>query len=223
MDDHADPVLLGRRSRPDYADFSSEVAYDDHKIRFVVKHARGRDVLDIGCVQHNPENYRSKYWVHRALAGVSKSLLGIDLFGEGVRFLQELGYNVRPADAQAFQLDQRFDVIVAGDIIEHLEDFGVFVDYCKAHLRPGGRLLISTPNPWYWRNVAKAALIGEVNTNPEHTCWLCPRTLRQLLARHGLGIAAVEFGSRYWRDRLMPLPRGIKHTSFHAEVRVLSE
>jgi len=33
----------------------------------VLKFATGKDVLDLGCVSHDPESYRSRYWVHKAL------------------------------------------------------------------------------------------------------------------------------------------------------------
>jgi 2-polyprenyl-3-methyl-5-hydroxy-6-metoxy-1,4-benzoquinol methylase len=200
------------------ADFSDKIEFNDHKIRFAVKYCRGRNVLDIGCVMHNPENYKSKYWLHKALKTVSASIVGIDLYSPGVDHLNALGFNVLTADAQGFDLGRKFDVIMAGDIIEHLEDFRGFLDSCKRHMHEDSRLLISTPNPWYWRNVAKAAFLKEVSNNPEHTCWLCPRTLRQLLSRHNLKIGEIVFGSRYLRDRLMPLPRGWKHPSFHVEV-----
>ncbi len=213
-------ALQGAKIAPDVNDFGEDIAYDDHKIAFAVRHARGKDVLDIGCVQHNPENYRSRYWVHNALREVSKSVIGLDMYEPGVRYLRERGYEVIAGDAQSFRLDRTFDVIFAGDVIEHMDDFGGFLECCSSHLRPGGRLLISTPNPWYWRNIVKAALLAEIKTNPEHTCWLCPQTLRQLLERHGFAIATVVFGSRYRKDKWMPLSAGWKHTSFHAEAFV---
>lgn len=70
----------------------------------------------------------------------------------------------------------------------------------------------------YWRNVVKAIFRSEVANNPEHTCWLCPRTLRQLVRRHSMEVAEVSFGSRYLPDRVMPLPKGVKHTSIHVVV-----
>jgi 2-polyprenyl-3-methyl-5-hydroxy-6-metoxy-1,4-benzoquinol methylase len=210
--------LKGNLFKPNQADFSNEIAYDDHKIKFACKYARGKSVLDIGCVEHNPENYKSKYWLHKALKEVASSLVGMDLYAPGVKYLNEVGYNIICADSQQFDLNQSFDVLIAGDIIEHLEDFHGFLTSCKRHMHADSRLIISTPNPWYWRNVVKASLSPEVNNNPEHTCWLCPRTLRQLLSRHNLAIGEIAFGSRYMRDRLMPLPSGLKHTSFHAEV-----
>ncbi len=200
------------------SDFSNDIAFDDHKIKFAVKYCRNKKVLDIGCVQHNPENYKSKYCLHKALKEVSSSIVGIDLYKPGVDDLKERGFlNIIYADAQQFELGEKFDVIVAGDIIEHLEDFHGFLESCRRHMHNGSRLIISTPNPWYWKYMIKAVISNEVSNNPEHTCWLCVRTLRQLLRRHNFDIGEVVFGSRYWRDRLMPLPRGWKHTSFHVE------
>ena len=173
-------------------------------------------------MQHDPENYRSKYWVHKALKAKAKNLLGLDLSEDGVNYLRTKGFNVEFGDAQDFSLGQSFDVIVAGELIEHLEDFSGFFSCCKAHLRENGKLLISTPNPWYWKNIIMAVLHNEIRVNPEHTCWFCPSTLRSLARRHGFDIKEIEFGSRYLADRLIPLPRGIKHTSWHA-VLVISD
>jgi len=33
-----------------------------------------------------------------------------------------------------------------------------------------------------------------------------------------MDVGEIKFGSRFMRDRLLPLPRGWKHTSYHAEV-----
>jgi 2-polyprenyl-3-methyl-5-hydroxy-6-metoxy-1,4-benzoquinol methylase len=212
--------VLGDKRRPDIDDFSGSIAFSDHKISFMVKHTRGKRVLDLGCVQHNPENYRSKYWLHKALKEVASHLEGLDIYAEGIEYLRDRGFHVIVGDAQDFHLGRQFDVIVAGDIFEHLENFEGFLSCCKAHLASQGKLLISTPNPWYWRNIVKAGVLGRVSNNPEHTCWLCPETLGQLVARHGMRVMEIAFGSRYMRDRLMPLPRAIRHTSFHAVVMV---
>lgn len=219
MESNANPVNFnGDSFAADKSDFSDEIAFNDHKIKFAVKYCKNKNVLDIGSVQHNPENYKSKYWVHKALKEVSSSIVGIDLYKSGVDYLNKRGFNMIFADAQQFELGKTFDVIMAGDIIEHLEDFSGFIESCKRHMHSESRLLISTPNPWYWRYIVKAALSKEVSSNPEHTCWLCPRTLRQLLSRHDMYIGEIVFGSTYLRDRLMPLPSGWKHTSFHVEI-----
>lgn len=210
--------LLGSEHKPDVKDFAEEIAWNDHKISFVVSYCRGKDVLDLGCVQHNPENYKSKYWLHKALAQVANSLEGLDLYEAGVEYLKKLGYQVVVGNAEHFDIGKKYDVIVAGDLIEHLEDLRGFLSSCRSHLRPGGRLLLSTPNPWYWRNVVKALVFGRVSANPEHTLWMCPTVLRQLLARHNMKIQHWHYGSRYLKDRIMPLPKGVRHAGFHAVV-----
>ncbi|MGL1935170.1 MAG: methyltransferase domain-containing protein [Fibrobacterales bacterium] len=224
MENRTDPQKLkGDQFVAFSGDFSETIAFNDHKISFAVERARGKKVLDIGCVHHNPENYKSKYWVHKALKEVASSLVGLDLFKPGVEYLNERGFNIQYEDAQNFSLGETFDLIFAGDIMEHLEDFSGFIESCKKHMHIGSKMIVSTPNPWYYRNMIKAALHTEVNNNPEHTCWLCPRTLRQLLNRHELDLGEVQFGSRYLKDRLLPIPKGWKSTSFHAEVVPLKE
>lgn len=212
--------ILGKNASPLSGDFSDDIAFDDNKIAFAVRHCSKKDVLDLGCVQHNPENHKSKFWLHKALREVSGTILGMDIYEPGVEYLRGQGFNVVLGDAQSFDLGRKFDVIVAGDLIEHLDNLGGFLASCRKHLRPGGELLISTPNPWYWRHIVKAALRGRVGVNREHTLWLCPTTLSQLARRYDFAVDDVEFGSRYKQDLLMPLPRGIKHRSFHAVLRL---
>jgi 2-polyprenyl-3-methyl-5-hydroxy-6-metoxy-1,4-benzoquinol methylase len=43
-------------------------------------------------------------------------------------------------------LDNFFDVIVAGDVIEHIYDTDFFLEEIRRVLKPGGKLLLSTPN-----------------------------------------------------------------------------
>ncbi len=109
---------------------------------------------------------------------------------EDVRDLQARGYDVVAADAQDFDLGQRFDTVVAGEIIEHLSDVGGFLDSVHQHLEPDGHLVRTTPNPWTFHRFRRA-LFGDVPSNPEHTCWFDERTLRQVLERHSFEIDSV--------------------------------
>ncbi len=211
--------LLGKSFPADARDFGAEPDFTDHKLAYVVARCRGRDVLDIGCVNHDPASYQSRYWLHGAIKRVARTAVGLDLYDEGIDYLRARGFDVRHGDAQRFELGQDFDVVVGGDVIEHLANLDGFLRSCLLHLRPGGSIVLSTPNPWYWRFPLKAALFGRVTCNAEHALWLCPVTLAQLVARYGLEATDVEFGSRYLRDRLMPLPKGLRHTSFHVTLR----
>lgn len=211
--------ISGNKISAHDGDFSSNVALNDHKISFVQKHVDGKKVLDLGCVMHNPRNMESKYWLHRAIQTKANYLLGLDLYEEGVKKLNEAGYNVIFGDAQDFHIDEKFDVIVAADIIEHLHNAAGFFNSCIEHMTSNSKLLISTPNPWYWRYIVKA-VYRPVTVNEEHTCWYCPTTLAQLSKRFGLVVDSVSYGSRYTVDNIMPLPKRLKHTSFHTVLKL---
>ncbi|MBP2316396.1 class I SAM-dependent methyltransferase [Azospirillum soli] len=200
---------------------SPDIAWSDHRIRFFTKLVTGKRVLDIGCVEHDREKFKSPYWVHRALTQAAKSVVGLDYDEAGVAFLRENGFNVLIGDACDFDLGETFDVIVAGDVIEHLDNTGGFLKSCRRHLSPGGMLLVTTPNPWYWRHIAKAVVRGRVQSNVEHVCWIDPVLLGQLAARHGFALREdeVEYGTREWFNRILPLPTMVKHSTYHAILR----
>ena len=202
---------------------STEIEFDDHTISFFCKYAKGKTVLDLGCVNHNPLNYRSKYWVHRALCRVASDCIGMDKYEAGVIFLNEKDYKVLVGDAENFNLNRKFDVIVAGELIEHLGNVSNFIECAKAHLNPSGVLLLSTPNPWHWRFLVKGLFSCDVKPNPEHTCWFCLPTITQLLSRHNMVVKEIKFGSRYWPDRSLPLPRLIKHATLNLAATILSK
>lgn len=171
-------------------DKDRQIAWDDHRIKYFSGFCSGKVVLDIGCVHHNPENYLSKYWDHKSLHKVASRVGGIDLNKEGVECLR--GYDIRLADACNFDLREKFDVIVAGDVIEHLDNPGGFLDCCFRHLVDNGALLISTDNPWFWKHLARAIVLGRVKNNLEHVTWIDPVLLRQLAERHKFEFEETE-------------------------------
>jgi 2-polyprenyl-3-methyl-5-hydroxy-6-metoxy-1,4-benzoquinol methylase len=77
---------------------------------------------------------------------------------------------------ETHQLGETFEVIVAGDVIEHMSNPGLFLDNCRRHLEPGGQLILTTPNA-KWPTVF-------LRPNPTHALWHDHYTLRHLLERH---------------------------------------
>lgn len=144
-------------------------------------------ILDLGCVQHSAEKASNEDWVHGRLYDVGEKVVGLDYEAEEVERLREQGYDVVHGDAENLSLDERFDVVVAGELIEHLSNVGNFLDGVHDHLRPSGEFVMTTPNPWAFHRF-KQALFGDVFSNEEHTCWFDERTLRQLLGRHGFEV-----------------------------------
>lgn len=194
-------------------------SFNDPKLDYFCQRAAGKVVLDLGCVNHDVTDEASRFWLHKALREVAADLTGLDYLQDAVDVLVGQGYNVVQGDAQDFHLGRKFDVIVAGDIVEHLNNQDGFLKSCMAHLKDDGMLVISTPNPWFWKHSLLSVLHEEVPNNDEHTAWFCPRTYRQLAARYGLELGETRFVTRYWKDRIWPLPRGIRNPTWLATLR----
>jgi 2-polyprenyl-3-methyl-5-hydroxy-6-metoxy-1,4-benzoquinol methylase len=50
-----------------------------------------------------------------------------------------------------FNLSEKFDVVVAGELIEHLENTEIFLNNVKRHLKKNGIFFLTTPNPTSFR------------------------------------------------------------------------
>lgn len=161
----------------------------ERRYPYIRKHIKSKSVLDIGCVEHNPSNSAEEYWLHDKIRRDAASTVGLDLVEAPE--LNEQGYDIRVADACDFDFDETFGAIVAGELIEHIDDFDGFLSSVKSHLSDGGKLILTTPNAMSILYSVKRALLGDF-VNGEHTCWFGPQTIRQLLSRHGFETTEIE-------------------------------
>ena len=145
----------------------------------ILKNIVGPAILHIGCAGHQvaPE---SPYWLHEQLHKHFPDLYGIDISQENLNRMGQLGYrNIFRQSAESFQFDFKFDTIIAGELIEHLSNPGLLLNQSRLNLKPGGRLIITTPNPFSLLNNWYALLkFPRTCQNPEHTTWFCIETLR---------------------------------------------
>ena len=163
----------------------------------VISHISAEDrVLDIGCVQHTLEGRDWKnppfgLFLHADLARHAKEVIGLDIIEEEVERMSHAGYDVRVGDAQAFDFDETFDAIVAGELIEHLENPGKFLECCREHLSEDGVVILTTPNP-HNLQFSLWALFGKA-VNEEHTLWLDHDVMETLAQRAGLSLTDYEY------------------------------
>lgn len=150
-------------------------------------------ILDIGCVHHSADKEAGEeHWLHEELCHLSDNVVGLDYLEEEVEELNERGYDVLAGDAESFSIGRQFNVIVAGELIEHLSNPGKFFERVNEHLLSGGKMILTTPNPWYARRFLEAA-IGGINVNPEHTAWFDKQTLTELLNRYDLTVSEFRY------------------------------
>ena len=76
-----------------------------------------------------------------------KNVLGIDLNEQAVNFAANFrNLNVKQVNINEFSSDERFDVVVSIESIEHANDLEGYISSIKSHLQNKGFLLISTPH-----------------------------------------------------------------------------
>lgn len=154
--------------------------------------------LDVGC---------SSGYLARRLAERGASVVGIDVDKQAVEEAREVCEQVLTGDVETMELPfpkQSFDVVLCGDVIEHLRDPEAFLVRVRPLLRPGGRLVLATPNVANW--AMRLGLLGGRWRYTErgildrtHTHLFTKRSLVQTLERAGYRI--VEF------DVTAPVPR----------------
>jgi SAM-dependent methyltransferase len=156
-------------------------------------------VLDLGCVNHDIGNADSELWLHKTVVEVSREVLGVDYLAEEVGMLRERGFEAMAGDVtKPLAIDRQFDVIVVGNLIEHLSNFDGLMSNIRRLLAPDGVVLIGTANPFFREQYFYSALKNDIIVNPEHTCWIDPVTLNQLSRRFGLETAEVRWIKEKW-------------------------
>ena len=171
------------------------------KVEIICSYCRGKKVLDVGCVRHSAD-YALNHpnWLHRKIKEVADSVLGVDYLQGEVRKLRAKNYNVIYGDVtKELDIDDSFDVIVAGDLIEHLTNFDGFFQNILRLLKNDGVLIITTPNPFYSDLFFYSVFKKNIIVNPEHTCWIDPVTLNQLVSRYNFEIEETYYIKNSWR------------------------
>ena len=156
----------------------------NQKIPFVQDICKTKNVLDVGCVGQD-NDFSSEAWVHKHLKSVSASLLGVDINKAGIEEARKLGYNILHVDELK---DKTFDVITMLDVIEHVNDICQFLEYYSVYLERGGKMVITTPNPFNVRQFFNILLFGLPSINPEHTTFIDPINFNEISNRLGMKI-----------------------------------
>jgi SAM-dependent methyltransferase len=162
-----------------------DLAYFDHRysytLQLMAQQLGGRKgrLLEIGC---------GAGFFLKAAERNGWHTWGIELSEAGSTFARDrLGLRVRrePAEQSGFD-DGSFDIVVMFDVIEHLLEPMAILRTARRVLRPGGAILVSTPN----LNALSRTALGDswaVLSPGEHLYYFTEATLSRALERAGFG------------------------------------
>jgi SAM-dependent methyltransferase len=171
--------------------------------------SRGRKVLHLGCTNwpYTAESERAGTLLHRALDVAAGELWGLDSDPSGLTALAGLGFSqlvrgdlhqlgdARPLD-DATPMGQ-FDLVIAGEVLEHLTNPAAMLQGIRPLLRPGAELVITVPNAYCaFRFVSYASSRWRGNpepVHPDHVAYYSETTLTRLLDAEGYDVVDLAF------------------------------
>jgi methionine biosynthesis protein MetW len=151
----------------------------------------GRRVLDLGCRDGAlTRAYRE-----------GNEIIGVDADRDALAEAAKLGIETHRADLDEplpFE-DESFDVVVAGELLEHLRDPRLLVAEARRMLRAGGTLVASVPNSYRLKNRLRFLVGRKPEDDPTHLQMFATSDLHALLA------GFEETRLHYIAGRLVPL------------------
>lgn len=154
------------------------IDFDQYEMRYrtkgkliaysLVEGSTGKCALDVGC--------RDGYWSEK-LRSKGYEVASIDLEPHCPGALRVDANESLPFD------DDHFDLVWCTEVIEHVKDPAFTIAEFKRVLRPGGQLLLTTPNErfWFYRLFELLGVDLASIQNEDHTCSFTFDSLRELV------------------------------------------
>ena len=161
---------------------------------------KGKTILDIGC----RDGVLTQYYLSE------NNVLGVDVDSIALNRAKDLGINVCEMDLYGNWEEineNNFDVVVAGEVLEHLFYPDEIIDKLVKHLKNEGVFIGSVPNAFSLKNRFKYLFgikKGTPMSDPTHVNHFSRRELKNLLSKHFTSVEILPLGRFMWLDWLWP-------------------
>ena len=173
------------------------------RVEYILSQSEGKRVLHLGCTNwpYTEDSLAAGTLLHSAIRDRCTEVYGIDSDVAGLELLRQKGFeNLYFADLESLEdceIKDTFDLVIAGEMIEHLNNPGLFLNGVRQFLGPGSVLLITTVNAYCFVRALLYAFKGRGGENepvhPDHVAYYSYSTLSLLLKRHGFERTEILF------------------------------
>jgi SAM-dependent methyltransferase len=181
---------------------SESIALVD-RVKFIKEACEGKKVLHLGCTDYpfTEKVIEHNMLLHFEIGKIAGELYGFDFDQAGIDILEKHGVkNLYRADLEKLDevgLSETFDVIIAGEMIEHLSNPGLFLRGIKRFMNKDTKLIITTINAYGALRYALYALRGKGGSNepvhPDHVSYYSYSTLNLVIKREELMVERFCF------------------------------
>ncbi len=173
------------------------------RVEFIKKMSAGKRVLHLGCTNYpyTKDSIDKEMLLHFELEKIAGDLYGFDYDQAGIDILSNKGVkNLYRADLEKLEevlLSETFDVIIAGEMIEHLSNPGLFLKGIQRFMNEQTILVITTINAYSALRFMLYGLRGKGGKNepvhPDHVFYYSFKTLSLIVQRENLKIKEFYF------------------------------
>ncbi len=168
----------------------------DQRTEMLVQDCAAKRVLHLGCADFpfTEEKLANGTMLHGALKKVASELYGSDLHVASLSLMRENFPNCvffEPRDTPG-DIASKIDVVVAGEILEHVCNFSEFGTELRSYCKNHAELIVTTPNAYSFKGAARA-LAGREAQHPDHLSLSSPSTLKRLFGQFGFQCIAEQF------------------------------
>lgn len=170
------------------------------KEAWIVGRVRGARVLHVGCTDWplTAKRIAERNLLHAKLCDACEVCVGVDLDREGIEVLREQlpGSEFHVWNAEALADNQQiaarsWDYIVAGDVVEHMNNPGLFFTAAARLLANGGKLIVTVPSAFSARRFFWLILTGNEQVHADHTGYFSESTLLRIAERNRLRLTGL--------------------------------
>ena len=173
------------------------------RVDLIMEMCAGKKVLHLGCANYpyTQNSIDNKMLLHYDIEKSAGELYGFDFDQPGLDILAANGTgNLYRADLEKLDevaMSETFDVIVAGEMIEHLNNPGLFLTGIQRFMNAETRLVLTTINAycgmrWFWYGL-RGRRGKQEPVHPDHVAYYSYSTLSLLVKRHGMDIDSFMF------------------------------
>ena len=164
----------------------------------ILRLCASRKILHLGCADVPFTVQRGEQLLHRRLSNVTNPALlwGLETSWEGVELLRGMGFdNILHCNAEQLEVrlkEEEFDIILAGEIIEHVANPGMFLDSITKIMSSKTELLLTTTNAFSFKSFL-FSLMRKEKVHEDHNYYFSYRTLIQLFQKFNLNCQEVYY------------------------------
>lgn len=164
--------------------------YIDAREKMLINYIKNKTVLDLGVWD------TSDRFLHKFIHDNSQEVIWIELDEKRAEKLKKIWYNIQVGNAEEINLNRKFDVIMAWDLIEHVNNVWLFLENVKKHLKEGWVFIFNTPNIFSINSLLRWLFLwGNVKQFPEHVYWFNEDMIKELTRRYQLKIKEIIYFS----------------------------